>query len=91
MYPIMLSCLIVFLAQADPETSRPIVGAIRWDGWHGDASEVGLTVEKTLAPNHWHYRLPFFGKDVPGMVIARNRFDRRCKYIGKCITNRNGC
>lgn len=41
-----------------------LVGAIRWDGWHGPASEVGLTVEKTLAPAHWHYRLPFYGKVV---------------------------
>jgi hypothetical protein len=41
-----------------------LVGAIRWDAWHGPASEVGLTVEKTLAPGHWHYRLPFYGKAV---------------------------
>lgn len=40
----------------------PILGAIRWDAWHGDASEVGLLVEKTLAPKHWHHRLPFFGR-----------------------------
>lgn len=59
---ILLSCLIVVLAQAPPDISRPIVGAIRWDGWHGDASSVGLTLEKTLAPKHWHYRLPFFGR-----------------------------
>ena len=44
--------------------SRPIVGAIRWDAWHGSASEVGLTVERTLAPAHWHYRLPFYAKVV---------------------------
>jgi len=41
---------------------RPIVGAIRWDAWHGPASEVGLTVEKTLAPAQWHYRLPFYAR-----------------------------
>jgi len=47
---------------ADPIPGRALVGAIRWDAWHGDASSVGLTVEKTLAPAHWHYRLPFYGK-----------------------------
>lgn len=47
---------------AENPGARPIVGAIRWDAWHGCASEVGLTVEKTLAPKHWHHRLPFYGK-----------------------------
>jgi hypothetical protein len=69
---IILSCLIAFLAQAAPETSRPVVGAIRWDGWHGDASSVGLTVEKTLSPEHWHYRLPFFGR-----VTGENQVEAR--------------
>lgn len=46
------------------EPARPVVGAIRWDAWHGDASTVGLMVEKTLAPSHWHYRLPFYGRVV---------------------------
>ncbi|HEX73049.1 MAG TPA: hypothetical protein ENN65_07010, partial [Candidatus Hydrogenedentes bacterium] len=59
---IMFSCLIAVLSQITLDNPRPIVGAIRWDAWHGDASNVGLTVEKTLAPTHWHYRLPFFGK-----------------------------
>ena len=56
------------LAMADntvnAELVRPLVGAIRWDAWHGDASTVGLMVEKTLAPSHWHYRLPFYGRVV---------------------------
>ena len=55
-----------------PVTERPIVGAIRWDAWHGDASEVGLTVERTLAPKHWHHRLPFFGR-----VVAENAVEAR--------------
>lgn len=56
------------LAMADntvnAELVRPLVGAIRWDAWHGDASTVGLMVEKTLAPSHWHCRLPFYGRVV---------------------------
>jgi len=59
-----LACFMLLPALAGGETTREtiIVGAIRWDAWHGNASEVGLTVERTLAPKHWHHRLPFFGK-----------------------------
>jgi hypothetical protein len=42
------------------------VGAIRWDAWHGDKSEVGKSVERSLAPEKWHARLPFFAQDLPG-------------------------
>lgn len=41
---------------------RPVVGAIRWDAWHGEASEAGRHVERTLSPAHWHGRLPFFAR-----------------------------
>ena len=49
-------------APGDAPDDHVLLGAIRWDAWHGPASEVGLIVEKTLAPAHWHYRLPFYGK-----------------------------
>ena len=65
----LLFCGAMGVARAGPAVSldaapgdRPIAGAIRWDGWHGPASEVGLTVEKTLAPARWHYRLPFYAR-----------------------------
>ena len=61
-----MRCIIVFLVgvlgaqtatseieATETTETRPIVGAIRWDAWHGDASEVGLIVEQTLAPEHW--------------------------------------
>jgi hypothetical protein len=38
--------------------SRPVVGAIRWDGWHGGG--VGNSVTKSLTPTEWRDRLPFF-------------------------------
>ncbi len=41
-------------------TSRPIVGAIRWDGWNQWAY-----YEKCFDPPEWHYRLPFFGWITP--------------------------
>ena len=82
---IILSCFIALLAQAAPETSSPVVGVIRWDAWHGDASDVGLTVEKTLAPKHWHYRLPFFGKEIDENTVevrgnTQEAMDKEIEY-----------
>lgn len=67
-------------------SSRPMVGAIRWDAWHGDAGlspearaayrngqtplPPGLAVERSLGPEHWHYRLPFYAK-----VISENEVE----------------
>ena len=45
-------------------THKIIVGAIRWDAWFGELSDVGLMVEKTLGPSHWHRRLPFFAREL---------------------------
>jgi hypothetical protein len=52
-------------------SQNPIVGAIRWDGWVGNlntdgvgATTVGLQVERSLGPNKYHFRLPFFGVEV---------------------------
>ncbi len=80
-----MRCIIVFLVgvlgaqtatseieATETTETRPIVGAIRWDAWHGDASEVGLIVEQTLAPEHWHSRLPFFGR-----VVGENAVEAR--------------
>ena len=43
---------------------RPIVGAIRWDAWHGDRGGPGRAVEEALGPARWHSRVPFFGKVI---------------------------
>jgi hypothetical protein len=43
---------------------RPPVGAIRWDAWTGDKDVPGQAVEKSLGPKQWHYRLPFYGREV---------------------------
>lgn len=64
---------------------RPVVGAIRWDAWHGAASTVGLAVERSLGPAQWHHRLPFFGRVVgPEAVEARGNtqavVDREIDY-----------
>jgi len=53
-------------------TTRSIWGAIRWDAWVGDLASYGETVEATLSPNHWHYRVPFYGVELaPDLIQAR--------------------
>ena len=48
----------------------PLVGAIRWDAWIGDAYGVGQAVHKSLGPEHWHYRLPYFGYAVSSTQVV---------------------
>ena len=73
-----LLCLSLSSWAADTLTPpRALVGAIRWDAWHGDAGKElyanspknelwppGLAVERALSPKHWHYRLPFYAKVI---------------------------
>lgn len=82
LFLLLISSMTVW---AEERETRPIVGAIRWDAWHGSASEVGLIVEKTLAPGHWHHRLPFYGKALgQNAVEARGHtqeiMDREIAY-----------
>lgn len=41
---------------------RPIVGAIRWDAWTG--GEITVQVERTLAPQRYRHRLPWFAESL---------------------------
>jgi hypothetical protein len=51
---------------SEPSAAGEIaVGAIRWDAWHGRASEIGRAMEKSLSPPHWQGRLPFFAQVSP--------------------------
>lgn len=50
------------IASAQNAAPRPIVGAIRWDAWTG--GKVTEQVEQTLAPQKYHYRLPWFAKVI---------------------------
>jgi hypothetical protein len=43
---------------------RPTVGAIRWDAWIGNIHPVGLAVERNLSPHQYHYRSPFYSKEI---------------------------
>lgn len=45
--------------------SKPLVGAIRWDGWYGGAKGVvGKVVEECLSPKRYQHRAPFFSRVV---------------------------
>ena len=50
--------------KAEKPQGHVIVGAIRWDAWHGDKGGPGIAVEKSLGPKQWQWRLPFFAKVV---------------------------
>ena len=52
-------------------SQKPTIGAVRWDAWVGDlntdgvgAPQVGLQVERSLGPNKYHFKLPFYGVET---------------------------
>ncbi|MCX5662162.1 MAG: hypothetical protein NTW19_20995 [Planctomycetota bacterium] len=51
-------------AASTTQPAPALVGAIRWEAWHGDLGEPGKAVQKALGPKEWHGRLPFFAKVV---------------------------
>lgn len=48
-----------------------MVGAIRWDAWQENGN-IQATVERTLGPRHWHYRLPFFARVTGSNSVVIN-------------------
>lgn len=56
---LVMLIILLLLNFSYAEQICPYVGAIRWDAWHGDMSEVGKYEEKSLSKEKWHYRLPF--------------------------------
>lgn len=48
-----------------------LVGAIRWDAWQ-ENGDIQATVERTLGPNHWHYRLPYFARVTGSNSVVIN-------------------
>lgn len=67
------------------ETRRALVGAIRWDAWHGDRGGAGQAVQRSLGPKRWHYRLPFFATVVSDTQVridgaSQSVMDREIAY-----------
>ncbi|MCF7816373.1 MAG: glycoside hydrolase family 99-like domain-containing protein [Kiritimatiellales bacterium] len=61
----------LLLALCSHAAEKPLVGAIRWDGWQ-ENGDVQAGLEKALGPNHWHYRLPFFAQVTSSNTVSIN-------------------
>jgi hypothetical protein len=60
------STLALFPSAVRGQTQhRPSVGAIRWDAWYDPADGgVARAMERALAPERYHDRMPFFGQEI---------------------------
>lgn len=80
-----MTILSFALLLAAPEP--PLLGAIRWDAWHGDLDSVGQVVQRTLRPEKYRFRLPWFAEivgdtvsircDKPGVIEREVEYARR--------------
>jgi hypothetical protein len=61
-----------------------LLGATRWDAWQ-ENGDIQATVERSLGPNHWHYRLPFFAR-VTGSNSVTFTATPRPSWIRRSIT-----
>jgi len=68
---------------------RAIIGAIRWDGYTGEADAVGRGVNKALGPAKYHYRVPFYGRitgpdsvDIPAPTLSTIEKEIRYAHAG---------
>ncbi|MFF0267092.1 hypothetical protein [Kribbella sp. NPDC004536] len=65
-------------AAAGPRVSatRTAVGAIRWDAWVGADWHTGSTVNRTLSPQEYQFRLPYYAQiTVPNRLLVDQSFD----------------
>jgi hypothetical protein len=67
LFQFVTGCAAAALAPgpARSRTSRPSVGAIRWDAWYDPADgKVARAVETAIGPARYHDRMPFFGREA---------------------------
>jgi hypothetical protein len=72
----------VALGMAAGARPAPTVGAIRWDAYFSQPGEpafadpnfgvVTRTTTYDMSPEKWHYRVPFFGKEINSTAIIAN-------------------
>lgn len=55
-----LEGLVPIRANAQNAGSRPLIGAIRWDAWYAPGSGPTEAVRRSLSPEQYHWRAPFF-------------------------------
>lgn len=60
-------------------SDRVLIGAIRWDAWHTPnkltkGEDPVESVERSLSPKQYHFRVPFFGKIISDSVIRINGY-----------------
>ena len=66
---LFLCCSAVFAV------NRPTFGVIRWDAWNlvnGKYDEISFYSHRSMTPEHYHYRLPFFAKINPDGNLTYN-------------------
>lgn len=78
----VVTAAVVTAAGVEAERGEPIVGAIRWDGYFSqpgrpdfDDPNFGVVTRTTtydMSPKKWHYRVPFFGKELNDTAIIAN-------------------
>jgi hypothetical protein len=61
-----ISSSLAFARVQSSPAGRPLVGAIRWDAWYAPGSTVTTAVQKSLAPEKYRWRLPFFAETHKG-------------------------
>lgn len=74
--------MLALAPAAAATVEMPVVGAIRWDAYFSqpgmpeyndhNAGIVARTTTLDMSPAKWHYRLPFFGKEVNNTSIVVN-------------------
>ena len=66
---VLMSVAVFFVTEAHAQTkeTRPVVGAIRWDAWSG--GQVTAQVERTLGPDKYRDRLPWFAEVVDDKTV----------------------
>ncbi|MBI5801318.1 MAG: glycoside hydrolase family 99-like domain-containing protein [Verrucomicrobia bacterium] len=69
--PLLVLLLMACCVRAEGERPRPIVGAIRWDGWYGEGAVV-RAVEHSLGQPKYHFRLPWFARVMDDGTVRIN-------------------
>lgn len=55
-----------------PQTRDTVVGTIRWDAWVGPDSSVGASVNRSLSPDKYRFRLPYYAQITTANPVLIN-------------------